>query len=263
MEFIRNLIKSSIKNLGFDIVSYSPASETINNHVPSEEFPSDFNPEEIDVIRQSSPYTMTSPERMYTLIQAVKYISKNNIQGDIVECGVWKGGSMMAIAKTLIDFGDESRNLYLFDTFSGMTEPSDKDIDFRGIKASTLLQESEKADEKSVWCYASVELVKEVMSKTGYDSRKIHFIKGRVEETIPSNAPDYISLLRLDTDWYESTRHELIHLFPRLSKNGVLIIDDYGHWKGSKLATDEYFAQNNIKIFLNRIDNTGRVAVKL
>jgi hypothetical protein len=169
---------------------------------------------------------------------------------------------MMAIAKTLIELGDESRNLYLFDTFSGMTEPSDKDIDFRGLKASTLLQESDKKNEKSVWCYASLELVKEVMSKTGYNNQKINFIKGMVEETIPSHAPESISLLRLDTDWYESTRHELNHLFPRLSKNGVLIIDDYGHWQGSKLATDEYFSQNNITIFLNRIDSTGRVAVK-
>jgi hypothetical protein len=100
------------------------------------------------------------------------------------------------------------------------------------------------------------------MSKTGYNNQKINFIKGMVEETIPSHAPESISLLRLDTDWYESTRHELNHLFPRLSKNGVLIIDDYGHWQGSKLATDEYFSQNNITIFLNRIDSTGRVAVK-
>jgi hypothetical protein len=263
MKFMKNIIKRSINNFGFDMVRYSPASELINKPAKTEEFPSDFNPEEINIIRDACRYTMTSTERLYTLIQAVKYISTNNIDGDIVECGVWKGGSMMAIAKTFIDLGDESRNLYLFDTFSGMTEPSDKDIDFRGINASTLLQESEKEDEKSVWCYASLELVKEVMSKTGYDNRKIHFIKGKVEETIPSHAPDCISLLRLDTDWYESTRHELIHLFPRLSKNGVLIIDDYGHWKGSKLATDEYFSQNNIKIFLNRIDNTGRVAVKL
>lgn len=260
---MKKLIKSYLNNIGFDIIKYSPVSKSNNQPTLSDEFPSDFNPEEINIIRESRPYTMTSTERMYTLIQAVKYISQNNIVGDIVECGVWKGGSMMAIAKTLIELGDESRNLYLFDTFSGMTEPSDKDIDFRGLNASTLLQESEKEDEKSVWCYASLELVKEVMSKTGYDSQKIHFIKGMVEETIPSHAPESISLLRLDTDWYESTRHELTHLFPRLSKNGVLIIDDYGHWQGSKLATDEYFSQNNIKIFLNRIDNTGRVAIKL
>lgn len=258
-----NLIKILLNRIGFDIIKYSLASQSNNQSALSDEFPSDFNTEAINIIREARPYTMTSPERIYTLIEAVKYISKNNIIGDIVECGVWKGGSMMAIAKTLINLGDESRNLYLFDTFSGMTKPSDRDIDFRGITASTLLQKSDKEDEQSVWCYASLELVKEVMSKTGYDSQKIHFIEGMVEATIPSYAPESISLLRLDTDWYESTRHELNHLFPRLSNNGVLIIDDYGHWQGSKLATDEYFYQNNIKILLNRIDNTGRVAVKL
>jgi hypothetical protein len=262
MKVIKQIIKRYLNSIGFDIIKYSPVSKSNNPLALLDEFPSDFNSEEINVIREARFYTMTSIERMYALIHAVKYISQNNIVGDIVECGVWKGGSMMAIAKTLIELGDESRNLYLFDTFSGMTEPSDKDIDFRGLKASTLLQESDKKNEKSVWCYASLELVKEVMSKTGYNNQKINFIKGMVEETIPSHAPESISLLRLDTDWYESTRHELNHLFPRLSKNGVLIIDDYGHWQGSKLATDEYFSQNNITIFLNRIDSTGRVAVK-
>lgn len=260
---MKNIIRRSLRTFGLDLVRYSASNKSTDNPAVSDDFPADFDIEAIDIIRDSRPYTMTSVERMYTLIQGVKYISENGIEGDIVECGVWKGGSMMAIAKTLINLDEKKRNLYLFDTFSGMTEPSDKDIDFIGNKALTLLQESEKENENSVWCCAPLELVKEIMLKTGYDSTKIHFIQGRVEETIPSNAPDRISLLRLDTDWYESTRHELIHLFPRLSKNGVLIIDDYGHWKGSKLATDEYFTQNNIKIFLNRIDNTGRVAIKL
>jgi hypothetical protein len=86
---------------------------------------------------------------------------------------------------------------------------------------------------------------------------------GKVEDTIPADIPEKIALLRLDTDWYESTKHELIHLFPRLQKGGVLIIDDYGFWKGARKAVDEYFAENNIQILLNRIDDTGRMAIKL
>jgi predicted O-methyltransferase YrrM len=110
---------------------------------------------------------------------------------------------------------------------------------------------------------ASLDEVRQNLFQTGYERGIIHFIKGRVEDTLPKEAPEKIALLRLDTDWYESTLHELVHLYPRLSRGGILIIDDYGHWKGSQLATDEYFSKHRIKIFLSRIDYTARLAVKL
>jgi O-methyltransferase len=108
-----------------------------------------------------------------------------------------------------------------------------------------------------------VEVVKKALETTGYQMEKIHFVKGMVEQTIPNSAPDKIALLRLDTDWYESTKHEMEHLFPRLSRGGVLIIDDYGHWQGARKAVDEYIKKNEIRILLNRIDYTGRIAVKV
>ena len=77
---------------------------------------------------------------------------------------------------------------------------------------------------------------------------------------IPKYLPGEIALLRLDTDWYKSTQHELIHLYPLLVGSGVLIIDDYGHWQGAKKAVDEYFSDK--KILLNRIDYTGRISIK-
>lgn len=98
---------------------------------------------------------------------------------------------------------------------------------------------------------------------TGYDREKFHFISGAVEETIPEQSPKEIALLRLDTDWYESTSHELKHLFPRLTVGGVLIVDDYGHWQGARQAVDEYVADNHVRIFLNRIDYTGRIGIKI
>jgi hypothetical protein len=97
----------------------------------------------------------------------------------------------------------------------------------------------------------------------GYPKEKLHYVQGKVEDTIPGAAPGQIALLRLDTDWYESTHHELIHLYPRLSAGGVLIVDDYGHWQGSRRAVDEWIAQTGARILLNRIDYTGRVAVKV
>lgn len=257
---LKILVKKFLRLFDLDIIRYSKniVSTSIDNN-----FPADFKPCEIKTIQEVLPYTMTSKERIYTLINTVKYISDHKIPGDIVECGVWKGGSMMAVAKTLVNMGDLSRNLFLFDTFSGMSTPTCKDIDFKGNDAQKILDNSNPEDDRSFWCNATLDEVKSAILSTGYSPEKIHFIKGKVENTLPHQAPSEISLLRLDTDWYESTRHELIHLFPRLSQHGVLIIDDYGYWQGAKLAVDEYFLQNQIKILLSRIDDTGRIALKL
>jgi O-methyltransferase len=166
---------------------------------------------------------------------------------------------MAAVARTLIQVHDLKRNLYLFDTFEGMSEPTAKDIDYSGKHASQVLSE----DHGFRCADAPLAGVRTVLHETGYPKEQIHFVQGKVEQTIPRNAPDSIALLRLDTDWFESTAHELVHLFPRLSRGGVIIVDDYGHWKGSRQACDEYFKQNQIPILLNRVDYTGRMALKL
>jgi hypothetical protein len=246
---IKAAIHKTFRLFGLDIIQF-PRQE--------QGYPPDFRNEETDIIREVRPWTMTSAERIYALIQAVRYVSASAIAGAIVECGVWKGGSMAAIARTLLQLQDVRRDLYLFDTFEGMPEPTTKDIDYSGKHAAEVLKE----DSGSRCADAPLERVKEVLYGTGYPRERIHFVRGKVEETIPASAPDSISLLRLDTDWYTSTRHELVHLFPRLAQAGVIIIDDYGHWRGSREACDEYFAKNRIPILLNRIDYTGRIALK-
>lgn len=209
-------------------------------------------------------YTMTSVERMYALYNGVKYVLDNNIAGDFVECGVWKGGSAMLIAKLLAQYNITDRKIILYDTFEGMSEPTEFDKDYSGKNATVLLNESSIEDQSSVWCYSSFDEVKSNMLKTGLNEEQIIMIKGKVEDTIPAQVPtNTIALLRLDTDWYESTAHELLHLFPLLNIPGVLIIDDYGHWEGCRRAVDEYFAKNNTRLLLNRIDETGRFGIKL
>jgi hypothetical protein len=222
----------------------------------------DFDRAHLDMLDLVRPYTMTSPERIHALIEAVTYVTRRRIPGAIVECGVWRGGSMMAAAKTLLALGSSERDLYLFDTFEGMSPPSDADVDLGGLSAATALAGSAKTDAGSYWCYASLEDVQAALAKVGYPRERLHFVKGRVEDTIPAQAPAQIALLRLDTDWYESTKHELVHLYPRLSSGGVLIIDDYGHWKGSRKATDEFIAATPDFGLLTRIDYTGRLSVK-
>jgi len=250
---IKKFIKNFVRISGYDIVRYTKLGD----------FPRDFKKDEVEIINSVRPYTMTSDERLYTLIHAVRYLTKNNVPGDIVECGVWKGGSMMAAIKVLQGLNREEKNIYLYDTFEGMAAPTDNDSKIDGTIAKEAFEQYKVDQDSSTWCRADIEEVRGAVCGTGYDKSKIHLVKGKVEETIPKTIPEKIALLRLDTDWYESTKHEMVHLFPRLVPGGVLILDDYGSWLGAQKAVDEYIAKNNIKIFLARVDNSGRVAVKL
>lgn len=222
---------------------------------------SDLTPEERAILKGAQPFTLTSPERLAALMEGVKYVVQHKIPGDIAECGVWRGGSMVAIARTLLFLGDTRRELYLYDTFEGMSAPTEHDRDFSGAPAAQMLQEQSR--DSSVWAVASLDEVKANLRATGYPQEKIHFVRGKVEDTIPATIPTQLSLLRLDTDWYESTKHELAHLYPRLSQRGLLVIDDYGHWQGARKAVDEFNATLPRPLYFHRVDYTGRMAVKI
>ncbi len=201
---------------------------------------------------------------MYAVINSVRYIVNCGIPGDVVECGVWKGGSMMAAAKTLLTLNDTQRELYLFDTFAGMTAPSEKDKSaFGKLTPQAEYRKLLAPDGTSQWCRSSIEETRRNILSVGYPESKIHLVKGPVEETIPAQSPAKIALLRLDTDFYESSKHEMIHLFPLLAKGGVLLLDDYGHWEGQRRAVDEYIREHKISLFLSRLDYTGRAAIKI
>ena len=223
-------------------------------------FPLDFEEADKELYRRVGPYTMTTPPRVYALVRAVEYVAARGVPGAIVECGVWRGGSMMAAALTLLRLGISDRDLYLYDTFAGMPPPSEADTTRAGERASDLLA---RGDESShIWAIASLDDVRAAVLSVGYPEDRIHFVEGLVEATLPERAPAEISLLRLDTDWYRSTKHELEHLYPRLAPGGVLILDDYGHWQGARRAVDEYLAENGHALLLNRIDGTARIALK-
>jgi len=199
---------------------------------------------------------------MYALYQSVKYIIDSKVAGDFVECGVWRGGSSMLAAYSLLKFADSQRKIYLYDTFEGMPKPMEKDKLLLDGSSAINIWRHYQSGNIDKFCFAGLDEVKNNMSLTRYPQDNMIFVKGKVEATIPKVMPSKISLLRLDTDWFESTYHELHYLFPLLSKGGVLIIDDYGHWSGAKEATDKYFRENNIHILLNRIDYTGRLGIK-
>jgi O-methyltransferase len=256
---MKKVIKRIFKKCGFDIIRYSQyhADKILDKN---------FDKSVIDIIKFVRPYTMSSNYNINATCEAVRYLIKNNIEGDIVECGTWKSGQMMAAASMLNYMSVKDREIYLYDTYSGMSKPTEHDIEIRNNVSFELTYKTwGKALKNDVnqWCYASLDEVRKNMESTRYNIEKIQFIKGKVEDTIPNVIPQKVALLRLDTDFYESTKHELIHLFPLLQKGGIIIIDDYGHWLGARKATDEYFKLNNIPIFLNYIDYTSRLGIKI
>lgn len=210
------------------------------------------------IVARVEPFTMTSLDRRASLIGAIDHIVRHGIAGDIVECGVWRGGSMMAAALALKDRGQTQRHLWLYDTFEGMSAPTEADRSHDGVGAQQQLDNTTRGE--GVWCAASLQDVQANLASTGYPAAQLHYQRGKVEDTIPATLPGRIALLRLDTDWYESTRHELQHLYPLLAPGGVLIIDDYGHWQGARRAVDEYFA--GTPVFLHRVDYTARLLIK-
>jgi O-methyltransferase len=248
---MKEWLRRVFRHFGFEVVRTRPAGSAFDA------FP-ELSAAERSTIESARPFTMTSLERMAALVQAVTFVSKNKISGDIAECGVWRGGSMMTVALTLMKLGDLTRSLYLYDTFEGMSSPTSADRSLDGVSAQEQLNRDPVGT--GIWVRADLDDVRANLASTGYPADKIHFIKGKVEDTIPAAMPARLALLRLDTDWYESTRHELLHLFPRLDRRGILLIDDYGHWEGAKKAVDEYFQGQ--AIYLHRVDYTGRLLVR-
>lgn len=248
---VKNFVRSTAQRFGFDIVRNPPDLNLVL---------ADLSEQEREAIRAGRPYSATSLERLAATVQSVAHVARHGVPGDIVECGVWRGGSMVSVATMLRALGDTSRRLFLYDTFEGMTEPTERDKTLQGISAKSILDLDQRGT--GYWCYASLEDVQQNLASTGYPREKLEFVVGPVEQTIPARIPERIALLRLDTDWYESTRHELEHLYPRLSPGGIMIIDDYGHWQGARAAVDEFLTRTTTPLFLHRIDYTGRLLIK-
>lgn len=214
--------------------------------------------EENQLITKCLKYSMTNLLRMWVLISSVNHVLNKNILGDFVECGVWKGGNLILYNLLLNQKKILNRKIYGYDTFEGMPLPGRYDFKYDGRSAEDLYYERIKSS--NGWCKSTLDEVEKNILKECPDNN-IFLIKGKVEESllIEKNIPKKISILRLDTDFYESTKIELEVLFPRLETGGVLIIDDYGNYKGARKAVDEYFKN---KPFLIYVDHTCRLLIK-
>ena len=214
-------------------------------------------------------WTMVSHQHLQFAWKAVEQVNARGIEGDVVECGVWKGGnSMMMVFANMRH--NTNRHFWLFDTFEGLPPPTDEKNGARakniytqidqGIKSGAVLsREKTRSIESGKWNFGPKDIVKNNLRYTGYPKDKVHFVQGKVEETlsVPSNVPEKIAVLRLDTDWYESTKAELDIMYDRLQSGGVLILDDFCSWQGSKTATVEFF-KNKLNLDAEAIMKQGK-----
>lgn len=256
MKLLKKQIVKFFNSFGYSI---EPLIGKHNN------YPVELDEEDVELIKYvyDAGLTMTSIPRLVNTLNSCKYVVANNIPGDFVECGVWRGGQAI-LAKLMFEKLGSNKSVWMFDTFTGMTAPTEPDIKAKSkVHAGEKFKKNQK-ENFNRWCYASLEDVKNNCIRSNLNLDGMKFVQGDVCQTLAKkqNLPEQISILRLDTDWYESTKAELEVLYPILSAKGVLIIDDYGSWEGARKAVDEYFNKNDYMPLLNVTDYTGRSAIK-
>lgn len=201
------------------------------------------------LVERCSPISLLTAEKFYNLYTALHYICDNDIEGDIIECGVWKGGAMLMAAEVLAARRVLDRDIYLYDTYSGFVERSDCDVAYDGREIGKVSYPD------------FIDQVRKNFNDSSYTRQRIHFVQGDVHETVRADRHQRIALLRLDTDTYSSTLHELRELYDRVETGGVLIIDDYGYSRGCRRAVEEFFATRK-RPFLQRPNKGCRTAIK-
>lgn len=187
------------------------------------------------------PFTMVGPERLEALYAVAETLEAQGIEGDIVHCGVCNGGSA-AVAAHCVQPGS-NRTVWLFDSFQGLPEPTDLD----GSNAPAMVGQ----------CKGNVASVQLVFSMLGIDMSSVNIIPGWIEQTLHTVSLDRIALLSIDVDWYEPIKLCLEKFYDSVHENGFIYIDDYGHWPGAKLATEEFFAARHLSVPKKMIDYTG------
>jgi hypothetical protein len=203
--------------------------------------------------------------------EAIKYILENNIGGAIIECGVQAGHIEDLWITELLKQNNTFRDIYMYDTFAGLVKPTEHDytcenntsLKMNADETLVYWKNSIIDDKTNAWCYAPLDYVKNRLNATGYPQDKLHYIVGDVMETLKdkSNIPEKIAILRLDTDWYESSKYELEQMYNNVVPGGVIIFDDYYFWEGQRRATDEFFKSINVTYDFVDICNEKTAAI--
>lgn len=279
---IKKITKKVLSDFGLNV------SRTVVNKVNadrSNEPNSEVNPfaafdypvEGYEAVKLTSNYSMLPPINLYTLFEQAVYCEKKQIPGSYVECGVWKGGAVGIMAKANLQFGSSRRHLHLFDAFDNICPP-DADIDGQKAIDDTKLilglqdtnqmtgqLESIEGGYDSMGGHGTIQICKELLEKViNYPTEFIHFHKGWFQDTLPmaKGEIDSIAILRLDGDWYASIMTSLENLYDKVSKGGLVVIDDYRYYEGCTKAVDEFLENRNIKTFLSYSSPNCRYFVK-
>ena len=257
---MKHIVKRMFHSVGLEVHRANAPSDFT--------MPVEFSKREVQIFEYiwKNGLIMGTPQGLAAVIMACKYVIQAGIPGDFVECGVWRGGLSLA-AQLVFEHYKSDKRVWLFDTFAGMPEPSEFDRPkFELFDAREVFDEAQR-EGFNEWCYASLEDVRRNFERAGANLEHTRFIKGDVRETLgyEANLPERISVLRLDTDWYESTKVQLEVLYPRLSRGGSLLIDDFGYWEGVRKAVEEYFATQPKAAMplLYYTDLSGRMGVKI
>lgn len=194
------------------------------------------------------PYTMCGYARLRGLYQAIRYVVKCNVRGDVVECGTARGGSAALMGLVLKELGAD-RTLWVFDTFEGLPPPTDADPDYEVATLYAGSCRGELTEVQNLFKYC------DILSQS-------KFIKGLFQQTVLTSEIENIAVLHIDGDWYESVKVCLDHLYDRVNPRGVIQIDDYGQWSGARKAVNEFLDQRGITVRLRYLDYTGRQFIK-
>lgn len=266
---MKNVVKSFMLNLGRAIKN--KAFYFRNNYYPV--FGCNLKEEVKENINIVKEYTMVGYPRLVSLYQQVVFCEKRNIMGSFVECGTWKGGCVGLFALGNLKHGLKRRDLHLFDSFCGAPEP-DEEIDGEkaiqqvlsvGGQVKGRLKAINGLYEKYATGVGTLAINKHLLEEIiKYDAGFIHYHQGWFQDTLPKDAPGLgsIAILRLDGDWYASTKTCLEYLYNKVARGGFVIIDDYGYYEGCRKAVDDFIKSNQLRVFLNYIDATGRYIIK-
>ena len=270
---MKQVLKKILNIVGLDIVKFrAPRDANLNI---DERLGYELEAEATECIRIVRDCTMLSKRRLVTLYQQVAYCEKYNIPGAFVECGVWKGGATGMMALANLRTATQRRHLHLFDAFQEICEP-DASVDgeraLREVKEFTGRSDRNTGKLKALTGFydflggaGTLDGNRQLLEKTiGYDAEFIHYHVGWFQDTLPTNHQDIgpIAVLRLDGDWYASTKVCLEYLFDKVVKGGVIIIDDYGTYEGCRKAVDEFMAHRGINAYLIPVDSDCRFLIK-
>lgn len=207
-------------------------------------------------------YTMCTYQRLITLYQQVTYLDQAKIHGSLVECGTWRGGACGMMALAHMADGEPTRQIHLFDSFEGLPEPDAKQDGFQSVGYA---EERTYGNLNPIGrCIGPLEDNRYLMHElVKYPEELTHYHVGWFQQTLPVAVDNLgpIALLRLDGDWYESTKICLKLLYPLVSSGGIVVIDDYGRWEGCHKAVDEFMSTLEQPLLLNHIDGSGRYVI--